>query len=133
MGPQQGVLGEAVSSKVMDLRSAGSIRANISMTEMVGGGLSGSRCQRHARFVLMENSSTGRVRLQMMRVTLQWPPSFWPRHALGRSWMETRILDGICEGPDRRRRRRSATAREITPAPVGLSGRPVDETEEIYS
>ena len=48
---------KAVSlSKVMDLRSAGSTRANTAgMTEMVSAGSGEPSCKRQARFALMEN------------------------------------------------------------------------------
>jgi hypothetical protein len=56
-------------------------------------------------------TSTGRVRLQMMRSPSQWPPSVLASTFLGRSWMETRSLMVSREGLDRRGRARAADDR----------------------
>ena len=113
----------------MDLRNAGSIRANTaSMTEMVSAAVfPASLAASVTRDLRSWRTSTGRVRLQMMRSPSQWPPSVLPSTVLGRSWMETRFLDGIL------RRSRSAwpaafvTTREITPQLLGPLGCPIDE------
>src|SRR5262249_30035374 len=61
----------------MDLRSAGSTRANTaSMTEMVSAAVfPASRAASVTRDLFSWRTSTGRVRLQMMRSPTQWPPS----------------------------------------------------------
>src|SRR3979411_1873349 len=67
---------KAVSlSKVIDLRSAGFMRAKIaSMTEMVSAAVfPASRAARVTRDLRSWRTSTGRVRLQMMRSPSQWP------------------------------------------------------------
>ena len=99
---------KAVSlSKVMDLRSAGSIRANTAgITEIVSAAVfPASRAASVTRDLRSWRTSTGRVRLQMMRSPSQWPPSILASTFLGRSWMETRSLMVSREGLDRRGRR----------------------------
>src|ERR1700727_761840 len=113
----------------MDLRSAGSIRANTaSMTEMVSAAVfPASLAASVTRDLRLWRTSTGRVRLQMMRSPSQWPPSVLPSTVLGRSWMETRFLMVSC------RRSRSAwpagfvTTRGTTPELPGPLGCPRDE------
>jgi hypothetical protein len=86
IGSQQGVLSEGVSlSKVMDSRSAGSTRANTAgMTEMVSATVfPASRAARVTRDLRSWRTSTGRVRLQMMRSPSQWPPSILAVDLLG--------------------------------------------------
>src|SRR5580700_554060 len=60
----------------MDLRSAGSIRANTaSITEIVSAAVfPASRTASVTRDLRSWRTSTGRVRLQMMRSPSQWPP-----------------------------------------------------------
>src|SRR5436853_2484725 len=91
---------KAVSlSKVIDLRSAGFMRAKIaSMTEMVSAAV--FPASRAARVTLaLMRTSTGRVRLQMMEVALPMA-GFGPSiDVLGPLVDGNAILDGISRRP----------------------------------
>ena len=95
---------KAVSlSKVIDLRSAGFMRAKIgSMTKIVSAAVfSASRAARVTRDLRSWRTSTGRVRTQMMRSPSQWPASVLASMFFGRWWMETRSLIVSREDLDR--------------------------------
>src|SRR4030088_1640527 len=120
---------KAVSlSKVMDLRSAGSMRAKTaSMTEMVSAAVFPTSLDASVtRDLRSWRTSTGRVRLQMMRSTSQWPTSVLASAFLGRSWMETRSFR-ISRRPRSERTPAFVTSREITTQLLGLLGGAVDE------
>ena len=121
---------KAVSlSKVMDLRSVGAMRSKTaSMTEMVSAAVFPmSLAASVTRDLRSWRTSTGRVRLQMMRSPSQWPASVLASIVLGRSWMEYPIFDRISRGPRSARTPAFVTAREITPKLFGLLVSAVDK------
>src|SRR5258705_122409 len=107
---------KAVSlSKVMDLRSAGSIRANTAHRNSLGGSLSGEPgCQRHARFAFMENEHWP-CALANDEVTLPMAALGSGVDRLGPFVDGDAILVGISRRSRPARAAAFVTAREITP------------------
>src|SRR2546430_10639276 len=117
---------KAVSlSKVMDLRSAGSMRAKTaSMTEMVSAAVfPTSLAASVTRDLRSWRTSTGRVRLQMMRS----PDLSSGIGVLGPFADGDAILDRISRRPRSERTPAFVTSPEITPQLLGLLGGAVDE------
>src|SRR3977135_3526766 len=120
---------KAVSlSKVMDLRSAGSMRAKTaSMTETIGGSLPDeSGCERHAGFALMENEH-GRCALADDEVALPMADLSSGIDILGPLVDGDAILDRISRRPRSARAPGVVTSSEITPRLLGLVGGAIDE------
>jgi hypothetical protein len=128
--PRRACWAKAVSlSKVIDLRSAGSMRAKTaSMTEMVSAAVfPTSLAASVTRDLRSWRTSTGRVRLQMMRSPSQWPTSVLASAFLGPFVDGDAILDRISRRPRSERTPAFVTSREITPQLLGLLGGAVDE------
>src|SRR4029077_19800035 len=97
-----------------------------SIAEMVSAALFPvSRAARVTRDFRSCKTSTGRVRLQMMRSPSQWPASAF--NGL-RTIMDRRsILDGVARGPGATRATAFVATRQITPQGRGLLCGPIDE------
>src|SRR6516165_8236215 len=116
-------------SKVIDLRSAGSIRANTaSMTEMVSAAVfPASLAASVTRDLRSCRTSTGRVALTNDEVTLPMAALGSAVDSLGPFVDGDAILDGILRRPRSAWPAAFVTTREITPQLLGPLGCPIDK------